>query len=68
MVCPFINQNLRGCSEILQLDNVEEAMERCADNFVSCPLFQKNYAKLDTRKLAGVLRKTTNVLLRRGSA
>ena len=64
MVCPFIDQNLRGCGDILRLGNVEEAMELCADNFVGCQLFHRNYGKAQST-LLDVLRKTS-ALVRRG--
>lgn len=60
MVCPFIDKELKGCAEVLNVNNVDLAMELCADNFVECEVFNRHYRKLTTFTLGQrILRKTT---------
>ncbi len=63
-MCPFIEQNLKGCSDVLCLGNLDSAMELCADNFVACEVFAKNYAKLNS-SFRELLRRKTSDLLKR---
>ena len=62
MVCPFIDHNLKGCGEVLTLDNVQAAMSLCSDNFVVCPLFRAKYAQQNLSITEKLRRQTTRLL------
>ncbi len=47
MVCPFIDKELKGCNEVLNMQHIEQAMFLCADNFSECETFLRNYRKLN---------------------
>ncbi len=39
MNCPFLNDHEPRCSECLNMKNLEDAFELCADQYMFCPLF-----------------------------
>ncbi len=48
MDCPFIDTLRPKCSEHLNLQNLNEAMIYCVDNFRQCPIY-RNMTKLETQ-------------------
>ncbi len=67
MVCPFIDKELKGCSDVLNMRNVEQAMLLCADNFTECETFLKNYRKLNF-SFRDMLRRGKTALTRKNPA
>ncbi len=39
MSCPYIDANIPRCSQCLNLKNIEDAFELCADQYELCPLY-----------------------------
>ena len=40
MECPYIDANLSGCSEILNIQNLDEAFALCISHFQNCLLYK----------------------------
>ena len=39
MNCPFINSDHSHCSEVLNMQHLDEAFDLCTNNFTMCPVF-----------------------------
>ena len=49
MVCPYIDEGLKPCSNVLQLGNIDLAMSTCGDDFRGCEVFRKTFAAQSAR-------------------
>lgn len=65
MVCPFIDKELKGCGDVLNLQHIDQAMALCADNFTECENFLRNYRKINF-SFRDILRRGKTRLTRKG--
>ncbi len=40
MECPYIERNDPHCSDVLNMQHIETAFERCIENYHQCPVYK----------------------------
>jgi hypothetical protein len=56
MVCPYLDIGDRRCAETLRVENLDRAIQVCAGDFTTCPVFERIYASEGRSLVREVLR------------